>query len=66
MILAFAVSQAERFGGSRNTIQLTFLDDLLVRFIGIFNPVLVVIAFGWQELHHLINAVRTTATEEAD
>jgi hypothetical protein len=34
-----------------------------VRFIGIFNPVLVVIAFGWQELRDLMNAVRTTATE---
>src|SRR6516164_7217011 len=43
---------------SRNAIHLAFLDDPLVRFIGIFNPVLVVIAFGWQELRDLINAVR--------
>jgi hypothetical protein len=48
---------------SRNAIQLAFLDDPLVRFIGIFNPVLVVIALGWQELRDLINAVRTAATE---
>jgi hypothetical protein len=34
-----------------------------VWFIGTFNPVLVVIAFGWQELRDLMNAVRTTATE---
>src|SRR5262249_36097177 len=48
---------------SPNAIQLAFFDDPLVRFIGIFNPVLVVIAFGWQELRDLINAVRTAATE---
>jgi hypothetical protein len=36
-----------------------------VRFIGIFNPVLTVIAFGWQELRNLINAVRAPATEES-
>ena len=46
-----------------NAIQLAFLDDSLVRFIGIFNPVLTVIAFGWQELRDLINAVRAAATE---
>jgi len=34
-----------------------------VRFTGIFDPVLVVIAFGWQELRNLINAVGTAATE---
>ena len=48
---------------SRNAIQLAFLDDLLVRFIAIFNPVRVVIALGWQELRDLINAVGTAATE---
>jgi hypothetical protein len=31
---------------SPNAIQLAFFDDSLVRFIGIFNPVLVVIAFA--------------------
>jgi len=44
-------------------IQLAFLDDPFVWFIGIFNPILVVIALGWQELRDLINAVRTAATE---
>ena len=48
---------------SRNAIQLAFFDDPLVRFTGIFDPVLVVIAFGWQELRNLINTVRTAATE---
>src|SRR6516164_437807 len=48
---------------SRNAIHLAFLDDPLVRFIGIFNPILVVIAFGRQELRDLINTVRTAATE---
>src|SRR6516165_7749071 len=48
---------------SRNAIQLAFLDDPFVRIIGIFNPVLVVVALGWQELRDLINAVRTAATE---
>src|SRR3974390_3341273 len=48
---------------SPNAIQLAFLDDPLVRFIGIFNPVRVVIALGWQELRDLINAVCTAATE---
>src|SRR5215813_14136792 len=46
-----------------NAIQLAFFYDSLVRFIGIFNPVLTVIAFGWQELRDLINAVRAAATE---
>jgi hypothetical protein len=40
-----------------NAIQLAFLNDSLVRFIGIFNPVLIVIAFGWQELRNLIKTV---------
>src|SRR6516162_4284292 len=48
---------------SPNAIQLAFFDDPLVRFIGIFNPVLVVIAFGWQEMRDLINAVGTATTE---
>jgi len=34
-----------------------------VRFIGFFNPVLTVIAFGWQELRNLINALRAPTTE---
>ena len=34
-----------------------------MRFIGIFDPVLVVIAFGRQELRNLINAVGTAASE---
>ena len=42
---------------------MAFLDDPLVRFIGIFNPVLVVVALGWQELRDLVNAVCTAATE---
>src|SRR6516165_5168073 len=50
---------------SRNAIQLAFLDDPLVRFIGIFNPVLVVIAFGWQELCDFISAARTATTERS-
>jgi len=50
---------------SRNAIQLAFLDHPLVRFIGIFNPVLVVIAFGRQELRDFVNAVRTAATERS-
>jgi hypothetical protein len=53
-------SQAQRLC---NAIQLAFLNDSLVRFIGIFNPVLAVVAFGWQELRNLINAVRAPATE---
>ena len=48
---------------SPNAIQLAFFDGPLVRFTGIFDPVLVVIAFGWQELRNLINAVGTAATE---
>ena len=32
-------------------------------FVDIFNPALVVIARGWQELRDLINAVCTAATE---
>ena len=48
---------------SRNAIQLAFLDDLLVRFINIFNPVRVVIALGWQELRDLKNALGTAATK---
>ena len=50
---------------SSNAIQLAFLDDPLVRFIGIFNPVLVVIAFGWQELRDFISAARTATTERS-
>jgi len=46
-----------------NAIQLAFFYDSLMRFIGIFNPVLTVIAFGWQELRDLINAVRAATTE---
>src|SRR5215467_16054556 len=46
-------------------MQLAFLDDSLVRLIGIFDPVLTVIAFGRQELRNLINAVRAAATEGA-
>jgi hypothetical protein len=34
-----------------------------VRLIGFFNPVLTVIAFGWQELRNLINALRAPPTE---
>jgi hypothetical protein len=45
-----------------NAIQLAFFDDSLVRFIGIFNPILIIIAFGWQELLNLIKAVRAAAT----
>jgi hypothetical protein len=46
-----------------NAIQLAFLDYPLVRFAGIFNPILAVIAFGWQELRDPINVVRAAATE---
>src|SRR5262249_12917488 len=46
-----------------NTTQLTFLDDSFVRFIGIFNPILTVIALGRQELRHLINAILAAVTE---
>jgi hypothetical protein len=48
-----------------NAIQLAFLDDPLVRFIGIFNTVLTVVAFEWQELRDLINRSRTGATERS-
>jgi hypothetical protein len=50
---------------SFDTKQLAFLDDPLVRFAGIFNPVLTIVAFGRQELRDLINAVRTATTEGA-
>ena len=46
-----------------DALKLAFLNDSLVRFIGILNPVLVVIAFGWQKLRHPIDAVRAAATE---
>lgn len=55
-----SLSQAPRLC---NAIELAFLNDSLVRFIGILYPVLTVIAFGWQELRNLINAVRAPATE---
>ena len=37
---------------------MAFLDDPLVRFIDIFNPVLVVIALGWRELRGVTIKVR--------
>jgi hypothetical protein len=48
---------------SCNAIELAFLNDSLVCFIGIFNPILIVITFRRQELRNLINAVRAPATE---
>src|SRR6516164_9749905 len=46
-----------------DAIKLAFLNDSLVRFISILNPVLVVIALGWQKLRHRIDAVRAAATK---
>src|SRR6516225_12153298 len=62
MVSPNAVSQAERFGG--HPMRSNWL-SLTARSCGsgIFDPVLVVIAFGWQELRNLINAVGTAATE---
>src|SRR6516165_4064301 len=46
-----------------DAMKLAFLNDSLVRFISILNPVLVVIALGWQKLRDRIDAVRAAATK---
>jgi hypothetical protein len=46
-------------------MQLAFLDHSLVRFIDIFDAVLIVIAFRRQEVRDRVDAVRAAATERA-
>jgi hypothetical protein len=50
---------------SYNAVELTFLDNPFVRLGGIFYPVLIIIAFGWQEVRDGVDAIRATATERA-
>ena len=55
--------EAQRFSLLRNVIQLAFLYDPLVRFIGALNPILIVIACGRQKLRDPIDALYTAAAE---
>lgn len=48
---------------SGGAAELTFLDDPLVRFAGALDPVLIVIAFGRQQLCDLILAVAAATAE---
>ena len=63
MVSPKAVSQAERFGGHPMRSNWLSLTTRSCGFVDIFNPALVVIALGWQELRDLINAVRAAATK---
>jgi len=55
--------EAQRFSLLRNVIQLAFLYDPLVRFIGALNPILIVIACGRQKLRDPVDALYTAAAE---
>jgi hypothetical protein len=44
---------------------LAFLDDAFVRFVGILNPILTIIVFGWQQMGDFIDFVWTTSAEGA-
>jgi hypothetical protein len=46
-----------------NTLQLTFLDDPLMGFAGALDPILIVTAFGRQEVYNLVDTACTAAAE---
>jgi hypothetical protein len=62
ILLSLQIAQPS---GLRNPTQLTFPDDPLVWFGCAFDPILIVITFGRQELDDLIDTVRAAATKRS-